>query len=139
MEQRPLELSTDFTYALDLLENQGYELAVASSSAPELIEAVLQKLNIKHRFIVVRSAQHEAFGKPHPQVFITTSELLKVAPQNCIVLEDSFHGVIAAKAAKMKVIAVPDPSEINDPKFGAADLVIASLEKLSDKLLRSLD
>lgn len=124
--------------ALTLFESQGYSLALASSSAMVLIEAVLEKLELKHRFEVVRSAQHEKFGKPHPQVFIATAQQLDVAPENCIVLEDSFHGVIAGKAAKMKVVAVPDSSEISHPKFGAADLVISSLEKISNDTIRSL-
>lgn len=124
--------------ALDLFESQGYELALASSSAMVLIEAVLEKLKLKHRFKVVRSAQNEIFGKPHPQVFITTAEQLEVDPENCIVLEDSFHGVIAGKAAKMKVIAVPDHSDRNLPGFGAADLIVNSLEELDEHAIRQL-
>lgn len=124
--------------ALTLFENQGYSLALASSSAMVLIKAVLEKLELKHRFKVVRSAQHEIFGKPHPQVFIATAEQLNVAPENCIVLEDSFHGIIAGKAAKMKVIAVPDSSEVNHPKFGAADLIVNSLKELNEYLIRQL-
>lgn len=125
-------------HALDLFEDEGFAMALASSSAMLLIEAVLEKLQLEKRFKVVRSAQLEAFGKPHPQVFIATAEELQVAPENCIVLEDSFYGVIAGKAAKMKVIAIPDRNDRNLPGFGAADLIVNSLEELNVQTIRQI-
>ncbi len=49
----------------------------------------------------------------------------------CVAIEDSFHGVIAAKAARMKVIALPEPKDLNDPRYGAADHTISSLLKIN--------
>lgn len=113
-------------------------LALASSSPMRLIEAVLQALQIKEHFQVVHSAEFEERGKPHPQVFLTTASSLEVAPEHCLVLEDSFPGVIAAKAATMKCIAVPDHSEPLHPGLAAADLILPSLENLDLETLESL-
>jgi len=57
---------------------------------------------------------------------------------NCVVLEDSVNGVIAAKAAKMKCIAVPDAHERDNKEFGEADRILNSLEELSESIIQSL-
>ncbi|MEA3461645.1 MAG: hexitol phosphatase HxpB, partial [Bacteroidota bacterium] len=60
-------------------------------------------------------------------VFLRTASLLEVDPTRCLVFEDSFNGLVAAKAARMKVVAMPDPLEYDQDRFGAADLKIRSL------------
>lgn len=124
--------------ALCRFEDWEFTLALASSSSLQLINAVLGTLKLENRFKVVKSAQNEAFGKPHPQVFIATAGQLGVSAHQCVVLEDSFHGVIAAKAAKMKVIAVPDKEEINLPKFAAADRVVGCLDDIDEEIVKQL-
>jgi HAD superfamily hydrolase (TIGR01509 family) len=125
-------------HALNLFESMHFKLALASSSALRLIEEVLRTLQLEDRFEVVKSAQHEPFGKPHPQVFISAAHELGVSPENCVVLEDSFHGVIAGKAAKMKVIAIPEHSALQQPRFHAAERVESSLENLNEQIIRQL-
>lgn len=112
---------------LKSLKQQGFKMAVASSSPMRLIEAVLAKLNIASYFDVVKSAQYEEYGKPHPALFLNTAKQLGVNPSNCLVFEDAINGVIAAKAAKMKCVAVPEHATINDPRFAIADLKLSSL------------
>jgi len=124
--------------AIQLFNRMGFRLGVASSSPDRLITAVLNALELNSHFEVVHSAQHEKWGKPHPQVFMTAATKLDVLPQNSVVLEDSFHGVIAGKAAKMKVIAVPDEHDRMDLGYGAADLVIDSLEELNEQKIQDL-
>lgn len=109
-------------------------LAVASSSHKKLIDFVLNKLSITNRFSVICSAEFEAYGKPHPQIFLTTANRLNVHPSKCLVLEDSINGVIAAKAAGMQVIAVPEKSQLGNPKFSIADGVIPTLSELPEFL-----
>lgn len=116
--------------AVRLFTEMGFKLAVVSSSPERLIHAVLETLDLQSSFHGVFSAEHEAFGKPHPQVYLSAAAALQVRPDQCIVLEDAFHGVIAGKAAKMKVIAVPDGEEIHQPRFQAADKVLTSLLEL---------
>jgi HAD superfamily hydrolase (TIGR01509 family) len=115
---------------LEQLAQKNIKLAIASSSAMSLIQAVIQKLNIEKYFDVLWSAQHEPFGKPHPSIFLSTANKLGVSPTDCLVFEDSLNGVLAAKAARMKCIAVPDALQQNDPRFAIADWVIPSLEEL---------
>ncbi|MES2780118.1 MAG: hexitol phosphatase HxpB [Bacteroidota bacterium] len=105
-------------------------MAVASSSAMRLIEAVVDKLNIRQYFQILWSAEYEPFGKPHPGIFITTAKKLGVEPIHCLVFEDSVNGVLAAKAARMFCIAVPEEAMFNDGRFAIADLKINSVVEL---------
>lgn len=114
--------------ALNFFKDRNIPMAVASSSNLHIIETALEALNIQHYFDEVCSAQFEEYGKPHPAVFINTANKLKVATIDCLVFEDSFNGLIAAKAAKMKAVAVPEPQHVNDSKFAFADAVLPSLE-----------
>jgi beta-phosphoglucomutase-like phosphatase (HAD superfamily) len=114
-------------HAVALCEREGLQLALASSSPERLIHAALRRLGLTGRFGLVQSAQHERWGKPHPAVFLTTAERLGVPPVACVVLEDSLNGVIAAKAARMRCLAVP---ERPDPRFVLADRVLPSLQAL---------
>ena len=118
----------------DLLKrakSENIRIALASSSSLTIIETVLTRLNISSYFEVVQSAEKEQYGKPHPAVFITAANNLGVSPNNCIVIEDSLNGVIAGKAAKMKVVAIPEPDEQQIEKFVIADQIITSLRELT--------
>ena len=75
----------------------------------------------------MHSAEDEAYGKPHPAVFLTTASELGATPRHCLVWEDAPAGVLAAKAASMACIAVPEHGEGHHPAFGLADLVVDSL------------
>lgn len=121
--------------AVDLCARAGLRLAVASSSPLRLIEAALEGLGLRDRFELVVSAEHEPYGKPHPAVFLRTAGALGISPVECLVLEDSLAGLIAAKAARMTCIAVP---ERPDPRFALADLTLPSLEALDAATLARL-
>ncbi|HEY8545872.1 MAG TPA: hexitol phosphatase HxpB [Acidimicrobiales bacterium] len=124
--------------AVDVCAKRGLRLAVASSSPDRIIAASLRRLGVADRFEVVRSAEHEAHGKPHPAVFLRTAEDLGVAPTRCLVVEDSFNGMVAALAARMRCVAVP---EVPSPRFAAADRVVdapAELPVALDDLLGEL-
>ncbi len=108
------------------------QIGLASSSSHKVIDTVLTKLNFKNYFQVVCSAQDESFGKPHPAVYITALEKLRVKYYDCLVIEDSFNGLLAAKAAKIKCIAIPNEFSIRDERFVIADYVANSLDFSSD-------
>jgi HAD superfamily hydrolase (TIGR01509 family) len=113
------------------LKKNNFRLALASSSATKIIDVVIDQLGIRHFFEVVQSAEKEEFGKPHPAVFLSAAKKLHVHPTHCLVIEDSVNGVIAAKAARMKVIAIPDKELIGDKRFAIADCVLNSLNDLN--------
>jgi HAD superfamily hydrolase (TIGR01509 family) len=124
--------------SLEFIKKQNVKLAIASSSPLVLIDAVIRKLGIENYFDAVHSAQFENHGKPHPDVYISTAKKLNINPQACLAIEDSVNGVISAKAAKMKCIAVPEHSQERDKRFGIADIIISSLSDIDDALLRKL-
>jgi mannitol-1-/sugar-/sorbitol-6-/2-deoxyglucose-6-phosphatase len=112
-----------------------FPLALASSSSMELIDAFLERFNLNSYFSVIKSAEFEPYGKPHPAVFIKTANEMNLRPEACVVFEDSFHGLIAAKAGCMKCVAVPDEENLNNPKFQAADVILPSLTEFDVSLL----
>ncbi len=122
---------------LKFFKKKDFKIALASSSSYRLINAVLDKLQIRDYFEVIQSAERLKFGKPHPEIFIYTKDKLNVRYSNCIVFEDSIMGVVAAKASRMKVVAVPDLENLN-PQFCLADLTLKSLENFSESHLSDL-
>jgi HAD superfamily hydrolase (TIGR01509 family) len=115
---------------LQYLRQHDKKMAIASSSSMELIHAVVQKLQIGSYFDLLYSAQFEPYGKPHPGIFITAAKQLDATPLMSMVIEDSINGVIAAKAAKMQCIAVPESATWDDARFALADYKLASLSEL---------
>jgi mannitol-1-/sugar-/sorbitol-6-/2-deoxyglucose-6-phosphatase len=129
------ELKPGAEHAIDLCARRKLALAVASSSEYRLIEAALRHFRLRDRFAFVHSAQDEDYGKPHPAVFLTTARRLGAAPKHCLVWEDAPAGVLAAKAASMACIAVPEAAEADHPAFALADLVVGSLCDVDDACL----
>jgi sugar-phosphatase len=123
---------------IERLRTWGVPLAVASSSYSEIIAAALEALRLSEVFSIVRSAEHEPFGKPHPGVFLSTAVDLGVAPTSCLVFEDSVNGLIAAKAARMKCVAVPDAEHRDDPRFALADRTLSSLTEFDTEFWERL-
>jgi mannitol-1-/sugar-/sorbitol-6-/2-deoxyglucose-6-phosphatase len=113
---------------VELLAKNNLPIALASSSPIEIINPVLEKIPIRQYLKVIRSAQSEIYGKPHPAIYMNTAKELGVLPEFCLAFEDSINGVISAKAAKMKCLAVPNEFVKNDPRFCLADMKIDSLK-----------
>jgi mannitol-1-/sugar-/sorbitol-6-/2-deoxyglucose-6-phosphatase len=126
-------------HALDFFRRRGLRVALASSSAYRLIGAVTERLGLAGWFEVVYSAEEEEYGKPHPGVYLTTARRLEVAPVDCLAIEDSFNGVLAAKAARMKCVVVPEPVQRHDPRFSIADVLLDSLADVNEEVWQRLD
>ncbi|MES2587602.1 MAG: hexitol phosphatase HxpB [Bacteroidota bacterium] len=120
--------------SLNYFKSTGFKIGLATSSYEVLIETVLETLNIKHFFDLTHSAEHENFGKPHPEVYINTAKMLKVEAQECIVIEDSINGVIAGKAARMHVICIPEKSHAPNSKLVIADELFENLEEMLEEM-----
>lgn len=124
---------------IDFCQTKGVKIALASASAYPIIEVVINKLGIKEVFTQIYSASEEKYGKPHPGVYMTTAKRLEVTPRQCLVLEDSLNGVIAAKAAQMKCIAIPELFPDYNPKYIIADLVLKSLSEVKADIWQTIN
>ena len=124
------QLMAGATRALNLASERG-PVALASSTPLSLIYRCLDHFELRSCFASVHSAEFEPYGKPHPGVFLSAAASLEVTPTRCLVLEDSAAGVLAAKAARMSVVAVPTTTDLDQAAFALADLVLASLDELS--------
>jgi HAD superfamily hydrolase (TIGR01509 family) len=109
-----------------------WPLALASSSNRELIDLVLERSGLGRYFEASVSSEEVARGKPAPDVFLEAARRLGVAPTSCAAVEDSENGILAAKAAGMRTIAIPNPHyPPHEDALAAADVVLASIEKLT--------
>jgi len=126
-------------HALRFFLDRNVPVALASSSTYRIIQTVLERLELADAFRLIYSAEEEPYGKPHPGVYLSTARKLEVHPTHCLALEDSLNGVLAAKAARMACIAIPDPYEGHSPKFAIADAILPSLDKLEPDLWARLN
>ena len=124
--------------SVDLCAHLGLGLAVCSGSYGVVIEAALAKLGLDTQVTVWHSAESEPLGKPHPGSYLSTAEKLGVDPVECLAVEDSFNGAISAKAARMRVVAVPEPEAFDSPRWGFCDAKLPSLTGFDESLLRTL-
>jgi HAD superfamily hydrolase (TIGR01509 family) len=113
-----------------------WPLAVASSSNPELIEVVLDAAGLHDAIPVVVSSQEVPRGKPAPDVYLEAAKRLGVDPHDCAAVEDSHNGIRSAKAAGMRVIAIPNPHFPPDEEALAhADVVLRSVTELTPEVI----
>jgi HAD superfamily hydrolase (TIGR01509 family) len=111
---------------IDEAEAAGLGVAIASSSPSEWVVDHLERLAMRHRFRPVVTAGGELRGKPAPDTYLDACARLGVDPADALAIEDSPHGIAAAKAAGLRCVAVPNPiTEVLD--LSAADLRLASL------------
>jgi HAD superfamily hydrolase (TIGR01509 family) len=109
-----------------------WPLGLASSSNRPLIDAVLELADLGRFFRVTVSSEEVARGKPSPDVYLEAARRLGVAADRCAAVEDSHSGILSARAAGMRVVAIPNPSFPPDADaLAEADVVLASLAELT--------
>jgi len=114
-----------------------FTLGVASSSNRPLIDAVLRVAGIADCFAATASSEEVARGKPAPDVYLEAARRLDMSPERCAAVEDSHGGIRSAKAAAMRVIAIPNTTyPPDDDSLGHADVVLHSLEELTPDVVR---
>ncbi|NOI27142.1 hexitol phosphatase HxpB [Vibrio coralliilyticus] len=118
--------------ALDFFKRNNMTIALATSSNHSIINSVFNKLGLWNHFSIIRSAEDEEFGKPHPGVYLTTAKELGLPTNECLVIEDSFNGMKAAKAADMETHLVS--SQCHEEKFIVANGKYRDLDELVEKL-----
>lgn len=110
--------------------------AIASSATMPTIELVVKLTDTRKFFRRLCSGDEVPNGKPAPDVFLLAAERLGVSPSECLVIEDTFNGVCAAKSAGMMCIAIPCQATRHQD-FAHADLVLTSMAEVNLKELLS--
>lgn len=128
-EKKPLLPGVE--QALQLCQAEGLKIGLASASPLHMLEKVLALFNLRDYFEVLVSAEALPYSKPHPQVYLDAAARLGVDPLNCVTLEDSFNGMIATKAARMRSIVVPAAEYRNDARWSLANVKLDSLQQLT--------
>jgi HAD superfamily hydrolase (TIGR01509 family) len=109
-----------------------WPLGLASSSNRELIDLALAVSGLAQFFGVSVSSEEVARGKPAPDVYLEAARRLEVPPERCAAIEDSRNGMRSAKAAGMRVIAIPNPHfPPDEATLAFADVTLNSLEDLN--------
>ncbi len=124
--------------ALELCKSLGLKTAIASSSPMRLIDAMVDRFQLRAEFDGIYSAEHLSHGKPHPEIFLNAAHGLDIGVRDCLVLEDSIHGMVAALAARMYCAVIPAPEDADKAPFAAAHLQLNSLLELDAKHIGGL-
>ncbi|MGF2414558.1 hexitol phosphatase HxpB [Ferruginibacter sp.] len=126
------------SHIFNFFTDRNFKIGLASSSPSNLIDVVVDLLQIRDHIHAITSAANLQYGKPHPEVYLNCAGTLNSLPTECICFEDSFPGMIAVKAARMKCVVVPDHKSSKELKWNAADLKISSLQNFNELLLQTL-
>jgi len=117
-----------------------WPLAVASSSNRPLIDAVLDLSGLAGYFAATVSSEEVPRGKPAPDVYLEAARRLGVEAARCAAVEDSHSGIGSAKAAGLRVIAIPNPTfPPDEDALAEADVVLDSLDELRPEVVDSSD
>ena len=121
----------------DLYDN-GMQLVLASSSATVTINRVFNRFRLHKYFTHIVSGEDFPKSKPHPAIFLKAAELANTPVENCIVIEDSTNGIMAAKAAGIYCIGYDSfHSKLQD--YSLADVVITDFNELSYRKIKNLN
>ncbi len=132
------EMMPGVPHVFNLFRLSHFKIGIASSSPHSLIDLVVEKGGIRSYVNATASGHNLPYPKPHPQVYLDCAALLQSPAASCLAFEDSFYGMIAAKAARMKCVVVPDYKQYKQERWGAADLKLSSLQNFNTLHLEML-
>ena len=135
LAQSPLVPMPGVTRLITELAALGIPCALASSSPRQLVECVLSRIGLDEAFVQVVCGDEVRLSKPDPEIFLRAAARLEVAPHRCLVIEDSRHGVTAAKAAGMQCIGLMNPNS-GDQSLEGADWRYHNHEQIVQHHLR---
>jgi HAD superfamily hydrolase (TIGR01509 family) len=116
---------------LDQLREMNLRLAVATSSVSASARPLLERTGIRSFFSVVITGDEVQRGKPAPDIYLRAADQLGISSEACLVIEDSLAGMAAAKAAKMRVAAIPDRRFVDPREYeNEGDYVLGSLSEI---------
>ena len=140
--RRRREIATDFfanrvelfpsaKTTLEQLGEMNVPMAIATSSVSASAQPFLDRTGIRSLFEVVLTGDEVQRGKPYPDIYLQTSKKLATSSEACLVIEDALAGVAAAKAANMRVAAIPDTRFVDPQAYEKeADYVLGSLSEI---------
>lgn len=128
-EINEINVRPGFIEFTEQLKESGIPIALATSNTWEVVDKMLEALNLRDIFDVITTGDEVTFNKPDPEIFTLTADKLGVEFSQCLVIEDSDSGIVAAKEAGMKVVA------FNSEK---ADLFIENFSELTPKAIDAL-
>ena len=114
---------------LEEIKKRHLPIAIASSSPRRFIEAVVQKIGIAQYIVTIVSGEEVEQSKPEPDIFLKAARLLNVNPSECLVVEDSKSGTIAAKKAGMKCIGYQNLNSGNQD-LSEADFIVNDIKEI---------
>ena len=125
-------------YIFDFFADRNFTIGVATSSPTSLIDVVTEKLRLRKYITAYSSAEELPHSKPHPEVYLNCATRLHVSPLSCICFEDSYNGMIAAKAARMRCVVVPAQVQQHLAYWSAANTKIESFYSFNEETLEKL-
>ncbi len=122
---------------LQSLQRSRYKLALTTQNEEQMMRSVFRWLGIRDYFDIALSPEDISHNKPHPEIYRRAARMLHVTAENCVVIEDSYDGILAAKRAKMTCVAIEHPYS---PPGNAvhADFSVASLLDIHVPLIQRL-
>ena len=120
--------SKDF---LKLTPSSIFRCSVGTSTERKNVELAISQHNLSKYFLGAACSEDVSRGKPDPEVFLEAAKILSITPKNCVVFEDSPHGIEAAKRAGMKTVALTTTHPSTTFMHLNPDLLVASLADLS--------
>lgn len=124
--ERELETMPGLLELIARIEARSFPKAVATSSTKDAAIRNLSQFDLLDRFDPIMTSEDVTLGKPHPEIYLKTSEMMGVSPEEVVVFEDSFHGSKSGAASGALTIAVPTEHSISCD-FSHADLVVNGL------------
>lgn len=127
-----LPLKSGIKELLVYLKGKGYKTAVASSTRTDVVTQQIIDAGLMPYFDYIVGGDQVTNSKPNPEIFLTAAEKLSVKPEEAYVIEDSFNGIRAAKAAEMTAIMVPDMLMPDDEMKEKADYILKDLSAVEE-------
>ena len=124
--------------ALEKLKKKGFKLAVATSAMGQVRDARLSQFDLNKYFDDFVCSDDVVHSKPDPGIFLAAAKKLHVLPKDCVVVEDAVTGIMAAKAAGMKCIAITTTFSRKRLKQADADLIVDDIIDVTSENISKL-
>lgn len=129
IETNGIKMKKGLMVILNFLKDNNYKIAVASSSHEKTIKKYLEKMNILEYFNVIVGGDMVENGKPDPEIYLKSIDLLKIPKEQCIGVEDSINGILSVYNAGIKPVMIPD---LEQPTEKIKNILYMKLDSLDE-------